>query len=76
MSRRPPKLVLLGDAVADARGVAFRLMGLDRERFLSELLGFGALSGMGVPNGPRQGLPEAMRTVVSTRQGESPTLLS
>ena len=49
------------------------LLGFDLECFLSELLGLGAtLSGTGVPNGPLQDLPEAMRTVVSTRQGGTP----
>ncbi len=45
------------------------LLGFDLERFLGELLGLGAPFGRGVPNGPLQDLPEAMRTVVSTRQG-------
>ena len=45
------------------------LLGFDLERFLGELLGFRAPFGRGVPNGPLQDFPEAMRTVVSTRQG-------
>ncbi len=54
-----------------------RFLGLDRKRFLSELLGLGAAAfGLGVPNGPVQDLPEAMRTVVRTRQGESLRRLS
>jgi hypothetical protein len=53
-----------------------RFFGLDLERFLSKLLGFGAPLWTGVPNAPRQDLSEAMRTVVSTRQGESLTRLS
>ena len=52
------------------------LLGLDREGFLSELPGLGELFGTGVPNGPLQDLPEAIRTVVSTRQGESLRRLS
>jgi hypothetical protein len=48
-----------------------RFFGLDLERFLSKLLGFGAPLWTGVPNAPRQD-----RTVVSTRQGESLTRLS
>jgi hypothetical protein len=56
---------------AEGAGSA-RFFGFDRERFLGELLGFGAPFGMGVPNGPLQDRPEAMRTVVSTRQGGTP----
>jgi hypothetical protein len=51
-------------------------LGLDLERFLSEFLGLGALSGTGVPNGPAQDLTEAMRTVVNTRRGEGLRRLS
>jgi hypothetical protein len=53
-----------------ADGASF--LGFDLERFLGELLGLGAPFGRGVPNGPLQDLPEAMRTVVSTRQGGTP----
>ena len=52
------------------------LLGFDFERFLSELLGSGTAFGGGVPNGPLRDLPEAMRTVISTRQGESLRRLS
>ncbi len=52
------------------------VLGFDFERFLGELLGLGARLRTGVPNGPLQNLPEAMRTVVSTRQRESLTRLS
>jgi len=52
------------------------LLGFNRERFLREFQGLAAALGLGVPNGPLQDLPEAMRTVVSTRQGESLRRLS
>ena len=39
------------------------LLDFDLERFLGELPGLGTPFGMGVPNGPVQDLPEAMRTV-------------
>ena len=60
---------------AEGAGSA-RFSSFDLERFPGELLGLGAPFGRGVPNGPLQDLPEAMRTVVSTRQGESLTRLS
>jgi hypothetical protein len=59
-----------------------RLLDFDGERFLSELLGLGAAPrdgresrpfsiGKRVPTSLLQDLPEAMRTVVSTRQGRT-----
>jgi hypothetical protein len=52
------------------------VLGFDFECFLRELLGPCAAIGRDVPNGPVQDLPEAMRTVVSTRQGKSLRRLS
>ena len=73
-----------GHEAESAGGAGF--FSLDFERFLRELLGLGAapkggresrpfsITG-GVPNGPLQNLPEAMRTVVSTRRAGPPTRL-
>ena len=65
------------DAGHEAEGASSaRFFGFDRECFLGEFLGLAPSFGRGVPNGPLQDLPEAMRTVVSMRQGESLTRLS
>jgi hypothetical protein len=59
-----------GHEAEGAGGAGF--LGFDLERFLRELLGLGAPFGRGVPNGLLEDLPEAMRTVVNTRQGRAP----